>query len=368
MAEWKPQWKENEASRPAESEYVSADGNNYAVIVGPSGVIEVLQDDWLSKYSAAIHGDMLDVEARYVRLIGRGRFEEIRNIDLIFQSEKIIHLPSVRHFQVWYQKYGDDTPEGLPGVTPPINPGDTDWTGGVTTFVPPVLDIVSLICEFLSAAAKFGALATVFSQILFVVDGVRSLIKAHEVDVRVEAFYASLYASTAWIFDDLYKSMPLIRPTTDLGTHSQSAPQLRFPVPNKVADPNLWYNNAFASSNPNYQIQRRKEAWEESTNAILDQFEKRLEWLQSWNAGSESRGPSFTREKCRRESREIQLPEDFHNPEFAGQTYQLNRSELFEVYYRFFLKDLGNMGDQTDKRLIESKRRNFAPPVRNSAY
>jgi len=196
------------------------------------------------------------------------------------------------------------------------------------------------------------------------------LVKAHAVDVRVEAFYASLYASTAWIFDDLYKGVPLIRPTTDLGTHSQSAPQLRFPVPNKVANPNLWYNNANAlgSSNPDFQVQRRKEVWEKSTNAILDKFDKHLEWLQSWNSGSQSRGPSFTIEKFRRESRETQLPEDFHNPEFAGKTYQLNRSELFEIYYRSFLKDLGSMGNKTDKRLIKNKRRNFAPPVRNSAF
>jgi hypothetical protein len=368
MEEWKPQWKVDEESRPAESVYVSADGNNYAVIVGPSGIIEVLKDDWLSKYSAAIHGNMFDVEDRYVRLMGRGRYEEIRNIHLIFQGEKIIHLPSVKHFHLWYQKHGDDTPEGLPVVTPPISPWDTDWIDRATTIAPPVLDIVSLILEFLPRLAAAGALATCFSQILFILGAMRDLTQAREVDVRAEAFYASLYASVAWIFDDLHKEEPLVRPTTSLGDHSQFAPQLRFPVPKQVADPNLWYSKLFAFSNRVEHVEKRKKVWEESTNAILDKFEDHLEWLQSWNAGSQSRGPSFTREKFRRESRAIQLPEDFHKPEFAGKTYQLNRNELFEIYYRSFLKDLGSMGNQTDKRLIKSQRRNFAPPVRNSAF
>ena len=88
MAEWKPQWKDDDSSEPASSGYTTA-GGNYTVVVGASGIIRKTEDHWLSKYSAAIHGDTYVLENRFLHYNTKHRQVFIRNLDLIFEGEHI---------------------------------------------------------------------------------------------------------------------------------------------------------------------------------------------------------------------------------------------------------------------------------------
>lgn len=66
----------------------------FFVDVGPWGLIEVRQGDWLSKFSQAIHGDTA-VWGRFAR-IQAGKLFPIEVEDLIKTGELLIHIPTFR--------------------------------------------------------------------------------------------------------------------------------------------------------------------------------------------------------------------------------------------------------------------------------
>ena len=66
----------------------------YEVYIGSDGSIQVQKDDWLSKYSFAIHGNPWQVN-EYARRDLSGRLQPITNVDLIIAGETIYHIPSI---------------------------------------------------------------------------------------------------------------------------------------------------------------------------------------------------------------------------------------------------------------------------------
>ncbi len=88
---WKPNWRNPDV--PKNVEYCYPDGL-FCVGVGLQGLIIVEEDAWLSKYSMAIHGDtkVLDRFYRYDNVTDR--LDMIKNIDLIFKGEVLLHIPT----------------------------------------------------------------------------------------------------------------------------------------------------------------------------------------------------------------------------------------------------------------------------------
>ena len=67
----------------------------YHVDVAPDGAIKVMPNDWLSKYSAAIHNDFWHVN-EFGRKNQRGGLDRIVKVDLIRTGEVIYHLPTLQ--------------------------------------------------------------------------------------------------------------------------------------------------------------------------------------------------------------------------------------------------------------------------------
>lgn len=66
----------------------------YHVSVAEDGGIKILPNDWLSKYSAAIHNDFWHVY-EFGRKGPKGRMERIKRVDFIRAGETIYHLPTL---------------------------------------------------------------------------------------------------------------------------------------------------------------------------------------------------------------------------------------------------------------------------------
>ncbi|CAN5240408.1 hypothetical protein BH23BAC3_BH23BAC3_30910 [soil metagenome] len=360
MAEWKPQWKENDSSEPALSGYATADGN-YTVVVGPSGIIRVVEDDWLSKYSAAIHGDMYDVENFYLRYNTKHREVFINNLDLIFEGERILHLPSYFAYQKWWQKLkeeqNDQPPVNPPEVLPPLDQDEQDSNvlGGIAVGS----DIISAILEFVSGAARAGALFGILGQVIGTISNIKDWAEAWEPDYFAEGFYASIYAATAWTFDDLYKEAPLKRPTTDKGDYKYLAPESRFKVPPHVGDPNFWYERfkgIYANDSTRIMyVEQMGEKWQEAAEKTIEDIEKNVQ------------ASSFSIEEYRRRAITGILPNDSQDSTLAGEPYQLNRRQFFTLLWKRAEKNIRD--DNPKKKTVKALRRDYPdgywPPREN---
>jgi hypothetical protein len=359
MSEWKPKWKENEASKPDMSGYTTADGK-FTVIVGASGIIRVIEDDWLSKYSAAIHGDMYDVENRYLRYNTKHREVFIKNLDLIFEGEHILHLPSYFAYQEWWQKLkeeqNDQTPVNPPEVLPPL---DQDEQGSnVFSGIGASADIISAILEFVKGAGRAGGLFGVIGQVFGMIGNTIDWAEAWEPGYFAEGFYASIYAATAWTFDDLYKEAPLKRPTTDKGDFKHLAPESRFKVPPNVGDPNFWYEKfkgAYANDSTRIMyVTRMAEKWQEAAEKTIENIENDVQTSP------------FSIEEYRRRAITGILPNDSEDPNLAGKPYQLNRRQYFNLLWT---RNTNYIHDKalvhTRKPLVESLRRDYWPPKKD---
>jgi hypothetical protein len=288
-------------------------------------------------------------------------------VDLIYEGEDLSHVPSFLAFWEWYsRKYLKDDVT-VDGIEPPEIPVDPSRPQDIVTDifsqagnVNTALDIVTLALEFTSFAAA-GAVLTVLSQVFFVAGAVYDLVQAHEVDVRIEEYYASAYAATAWVYDDLHKTPPLQRPANSIS----DAPQLRFPVPDNVANTNRWRQRLAFDSDRDNEVLKRVNAWEETTQEILDRLDQKLDDMRTFVTGPDFRGPNFTIEDYRRELQTFVVPDNDSNPALAGMVYWLNRREYFRLYIAGLKKHLGDMGSGVEKRMIDSESRRFPMPVRS---
>jgi hypothetical protein len=235
MSDFTPCWWETSGNfTPHDCVYsYHDDSQSFTVIVEADGLIQVAKDDWLSKYSLAIHQDlevtdMVNVapdapamyKPRYFRAMKLPQqFTLIVNPDLIYEGELIMHLPTWTHYMQWLMQNSQNDEDRtylqihFASQMPSFNSVNT-------------MDIISAIGT--AADILFsGPISALIAQAAFVIAGVNELIEGPKWYLKVESIKAAAYAATAWAFEDLYPAPQPIR-------NDQDRPKLRFPIPEEI--------------------------------------------------------------------------------------------------------------------------------------
>ena len=102
---WEPGWESKDS--PGQVIYCTPD-NSFCVQIEKNGLIDVAQNDWLSKYSLAIHKD-ISVKNRFRRFNSKTNLLElINNLDYIFEGEILVHLPTYHYWLLSQLQQADE--------------------------------------------------------------------------------------------------------------------------------------------------------------------------------------------------------------------------------------------------------------------
>jgi len=103
---WEPGWESKDS--PGQVIYCTPD-NSFCVQIEKNGLIDVAQNDWLSKYSLAIHKD-ISVKNRFRRFNSKTNLLElINNLDYIFEGEILVHLPTYHYWLLSQLQQADES-------------------------------------------------------------------------------------------------------------------------------------------------------------------------------------------------------------------------------------------------------------------
>ena len=251
------------------------DGEHFEVVVEPNGVIQVLKDDWISKYSLAIHGDVevLDDDGtpRFIRLAnmpqlfswepsGHAQVVSIFDANYIATGELLLHLPTYVSYWAW-QSIWTGTPDIHEDKTSLIAE-DESWQKASFKAAKKVMDLKDIVAPNpIALPMKIP-----------IVDEWR---RAH-LDITVETIKANAYAWTAWVFDDLYPD-----PRT-VGSNPDQRPRLRFPLHTEVVSRGFLIEEHRLHEHSDFYIESRindyMNAWETQTENLIAQLQERAEY------------------------------------------------------------------------------------------
>lgn len=262
-----PCWQLDDDS-PRECVYAhSINGEIFSVVVEGNGLIRVAKDDWLSKYSLAIHGDtevsdptrvmsssLLAFVPRYLRILQRTPLSllPVLNVDLIYKDELLLHYPTWIKFNQWLadnlQAEEEDQVKihiELSTEFPEVSLEKLGDIVGVVSNISDTAGLVHSVADFTSLGniAWFGcvgAILGVVSQVAFVVGGIIALTDAAHWQQKIEAVKAAAYATTAWIFEDLFPGEEV-----RLVHEDQDFPRLRFPIPIEIVRIEYLYKDEY---------------------------------------------------------------------------------------------------------------------------
>jgi hypothetical protein len=244
MSNWQPKWKIDSDSIPVTTLYEWLDDNTgetlFSVEITALGMIQVLQDDWLSKYSKAIYGSF-EVDARFLRINATERtFSIIKNVDLIYTGETLLHVDSFLAYQDWRNNNATDE-GGVSDEVPDVILEDIqsfiNWTSAAAA-----VDAVGWILEFTAVNPAVAGVMTIASLAVGLWSALQDIVEANNPEITAEQFYAIIYTTTAWVYEETSDSGTY--PTTDenLGEYQQYIPHLPFIVPRGVANPKSWFH------------------------------------------------------------------------------------------------------------------------------
>lgn len=191
----------------------------YSIHLGKNGAILVKANDWLSKYSVAIHCNPWTVNEYGRRNRGTRYIDVIDNVDLIHVGETIFHIPSVNEAQVvGYVKYIEPTEEEKRRALLEFakRTGElTDEQFKTFTDISKTLDLIANTAEligllddvarFSSIAGKVGVVGKVAGPVgivLMPIGMMLDVINAMESGRRALKKDAMVDAIVAWAFDD----------------------------------------------------------------------------------------------------------------------------------------------------------------------
>jgi len=191
----------------------------YKVSIAKDGAIKVQQDDWISKYSAAIYNDFTKLD-QFGRMINGNTFPTIiKSPDDIFAGETIYHVDD------YWSQFKPATPrkKASPPAKRKLTPQekqiiietlkhDFNLKGENLKTVTKVIDVIGHTDNALALAEIAGllegaAFATVASAVNFIatiafpVAAFGMLLNANEAGLRLYGLRAVAYTTTAWAFD-----------------------------------------------------------------------------------------------------------------------------------------------------------------------
>jgi hypothetical protein len=194
----------------------------YQVNVATDGAIRVKPNDWLSKYSAAIHNNFTTVR-EYARKDRSGKLVPIQNLNLIYAGETLYHLPTYRQSrEITFDEGAVIIGRVGPSVTDlekkkiiiETLKKDFDLKGDQLPIVSKVIDIIGYVDNAGSLAEVAGLLtegsaaagaATAVSWLsvaLVPIGATIAIVNAGQTGLRHVGMRAIAYATTAWAFDD----------------------------------------------------------------------------------------------------------------------------------------------------------------------
>lgn len=211
-------------------DFINQDGTshffgNYEVFVANDGSIHVKKNEWLSKYSAAIHGDFCQVY-EYARKNNIGEFERIIDIDLIRTGETIYHLPTV--YSNWEGEIievqppkplvGDEEKSKLTvDAIKKIYFEDVEIETFMKRLIREYRDVINdanktkkfidllklLLSDNPLSPASLGKLA-----VSTIYDSIKDITRAYQLKDMYTAFRAYAYCITAWSFENDCSPIP----------------------------------------------------------------------------------------------------------------------------------------------------------------
>jgi hypothetical protein len=257
----------------------------FMVEVSRSGAINVLKDDWLSKYTMAIH-QTINVDKVFVRIDqNTGVCSEISNVDMIYEDEVILHFPTLLYFIDWLRKRYY-TRSDYPKRIPPEDLKDlfvvkgTDPFGAASPALSAFMKSIEQLLGSNPLKPLFSAIKAIAKYQPVLMDGLRST----DTELIIEKFYASVLAQVYWVYTDTeidYAARtPNIQiPSTDTNNLilEPYIPSLPFKVNSAFANPIVWiekYADSFFRNNSDSQIQLKlsimKSIWEEKFNGTVN--------------------------------------------------------------------------------------------------
>ncbi len=284
--EWHPKWKVNDSSRPQDSYYEWLDPitgeTRFGVDVKSNGIIKVLKDDWLSKYTMAIHGTF-NVDSLFLRVRPYDReFEDIINKDRIYENEYLLHIPTYVFFYKWVQAalYQEpDYPFSLPDeITDilfledlfrddPLGIGNESY----------VLDVIDHVFEFLSVEVPLGTVLQGLDALARLAPVFTDELRNVYPDLVAEKFYARIVAITYWVFTerDISSSAHMVTNRIDPSDPNKAMltpfiPSLPFIINPAFASPDIWllkHGNLYrrmSDADIEYRLSSMKDIWEEA--------------------------------------------------------------------------------------------------------
>jgi hypothetical protein len=313
----------------------------FSVEVNAAGMIQVLEDDWLSKYARAIHGDT-DVEARFLRVNPADRsYSQISNVDLIYTGETLLHIDSFLAFNNWLKAHLNEegeTPEEISEEMFEDIQSIVNWTSGAAA-----IDAVGWLLEFAAVSPVVAGLVTLASLAAGLYSALQDIIEVNNPEITAEQFYAVVYTTTAWVYGET--SATTSYPTTDedLGEFNPYIPQLPYSVPREVANPKGWFYvhdyltsfglGTMSKSLIKNKLNLLKGAWQDTAADTIDNLVNTLydEATRVLTGGD----PSLTLAQYQRRLRTVSPPGK--NPR------ELTKPEFFKLFkaqtYKTFLEN-----------------------------
>lgn len=245
MADFSPCW---EGDVPTSCIYrYERNDEVFEVLVEGNGLIQIKENDWLSKYSLAIHGDydVLSIrenggaDPRFYSVSNNPKLyseypllEPILNEDFIYTGRLLIHMPTYVQFLIWENTYNYEIPDIQKDIDLVLIGKDKGEIGDIILAKDIGEDLyrsVSPIWQALQSNPMiFANVANVFKKF-----AKEDLSHISERDESIETIKSHSYAFTAWLFDDLFSES---RPTE---INPGGKPYLLFPINPEIVSRNF---------------------------------------------------------------------------------------------------------------------------------
>jgi hypothetical protein len=338
---WQPKWMSDPVPRPRSVFYEWLDEGTgetlFEVEVTAGGLIHVLEDDWLSKYTKAIYGDF-GVDARFLRINPAEKsFNIIKNVDLIYTGETLLHVDSFLVFEAWLKDNLTDAgtiPDDiLEEMFDDIQSQFVNWTTGAVA-----LDLIGWILEFVTVHPAVTLFVTFSSLVVGLVSNLSDIIDVHNPEKTAEQFYSILYTTTAWIYDETSEITTYPTTDEDLGEFNQYIPQLPYSVPGGVANPKSWfyihgYGDSYRLGTMSkdlilIKLDLIKNAWQDTATDTIDNLLRFYREAHSFRFGD----PTLTLEQYKKGLRTVMLPGK--NPLLLGKAefFKLLKKQVYETF------------------------------------
>lgn len=311
---WKPDWW---GETPRSITYNYPD-NSFCIQVDEKGIIFVAKDDWLSKYSMAIHGNF-DVEDIFFKYnVDTKDYDFIKNLNLIYEGEILLHFPTHNAWALYNHMHPSPEPdpadpEPEPEPSDPVVPTieklpifEIDTVGWGT-------DILKWILKRLGKIA-LANLTQVVGPAMIVFNAMSDIINAQHPHLYAEKFYATIFATVEYAFGptthpskptydpevnppcgvlDTYKEyipeLPIVLPIPSLSSgdpcfdnNNVQIPNAKFCIANPAAWIELYYENLWNNETDFFiksSLDFLKDAWEDTVNKKVIDLNSNLDPL-----------------------------------------------------------------------------------------